>query len=437
MGKLQNVVIINGKEYSVDTGKLLNDQKKEADLTAVKPTVTKAVAHASEVKRLINNGKPLDLRRPQQVAHHPHHIDLRAKKAAAKPLKLVTLDNFAKPAEASDLAHHVTHKRPKSIKSHKPAAAVHTKVHTPAKDSHQRIPRPQSPRISHVAIAHHTKSAKAAARPALTVGTSSHDARRLRAAQHRRNDKISKFAAARRNYATAPPKAEIKETIIKIDRQANATHTDLQARLASSQTALAANIAKHHPRNKKNIQHQINTVQLAEATKDAPKAAAVHISFLERIGLANKFAPVMATSLVALILVGYITYLNMPNLALRVAANRAGFDASMPAYTPEGFGFDGPIAYNSGQITIDFRSKTGDNRAYSLSQRKSSWNSESLLENIVKPKDDEYLTFQNRGLTIYVYDSQATWVNGGVWYTINSDSSHLNSEQLVKIASSL
>lgn len=421
MGKrLQNVVVINDKRYSVDTGELL-DANKPIPKT-----------QATDMKRLIKSNGPSDLRKPQQVTHHPHHVDLRQKTpaASAKPLKLVTLDNFAKPAGGS-LAHYVTTKRPRSIKSHKPAAAVHSKVRTP-KEAHQRIHQPHQPKISHIAIARHTHTAKIADKPRIALGAGHHESRRLRAAQHQRHEKISKFAAARRNYAVAPPKAEIEETVIELRKPA-AAHPTIQERIIASQAALSANIAKHHPRHH---QPEAEAKSIA-ATKVAPQTAVVKPSFLERIGIANKLAPAIAVSAVALILVGYITYLNMPNLALRVAANRAGFDASMPSYTPEGYSFDGPIAYNSGQITVDFRSNTNDSQAYSLSQRKSAWNSESLLENVVKPEDKNYLTFQDRGLTIYVYESQATWVNGGVWYTINTNSSQLNTEQLVKIASSL
>lgn len=257
MGKLQNVVVINGKHYSVDTGSLLNT--KNTDITATKVAKPAAAkTQPNEIKKLLGN-KPLDLRRPQQVAHHPHHVDLRAKKTEVKPLKLVTVDNFAKPAVATDLAHHVTHRRPKSIKAHKPAATVHAKIHS-SPTGQQRVTRPHSPRISHIAVAHHTKSAKSAVQPQIALGASSHDSRRLRAAQHRRHEKISKFAAARRNYATAPPKSEIEETVIKIDRLSAGAVSSIEDRIAASQAALAASIVKHHPRHKKTTSIKPRTI---------------------------------------------------------------------------------------------------------------------------------------------------------------------------------
>jgi hypothetical protein len=143
-----------------------------------------------------------------------------------------------------------------------------------------------------------------------------------------------------------------------------------------------------------------------------------------------------ATSLVALLIVGYVVYLNVPNMALRVAAREAGFDARMPGYKPTGFRFGGPITYEPGQITINFNSNT-DERSFSIAQRETNWDSQSLLDNYVASTGGLYQTYQDRGLTIYVYDgSNATWVNGGIWYTIEGQSL-LNAEQLIKIAGSI
>ena len=149
-----------------------------------------------------------------------------------------------------------------------------------------------------------------------------------------------------------------------------------------------------------------------------------------------KLLPTAAGVAATLLLVGYVTYLNLPNMALRVAASRAGFEASLPGYKPTGFKLDGPIAYAPGQIALNF-STSSDERSFQLTQRESTWDSQSLLDNFVVRENKRYITFQEQGLTIYVYDdSNATWVDGGIWYTIEGESL-LSSEQLLKIASSL
>ena len=138
----------------------------------------------------------------------------------------------------------------------------------------------------------------------------------------------------------------------------------------------------------------------------------------------------------AVLVVGYVTYLNIPRMTLRVASSRAGFEAQLPSYSPSGFKFSGPVAYAPGQVTLQYKSNT-DERAYSILQKQTTWDSETLLDNFVSQETDLYSTYQERGLTVYIYDgSNATWVNGGIWYTVSGESL-LTSEQILKIAASL
>jgi hypothetical protein len=177
---------------------------------------------------------------------------------------------------------------------------------------------------------------------------------------------------------------------------------------------------------------QAGPSQPPEAEAAPPKANAFFAWFARRPKAVTVFAAAAAFLLIA----GYVTYLNIPNLAMRVAASRAGFDASLPAFTPSGFKFAGPVAYSEGLITVQFNSNT-DARSFKITERKSGWDSQSLLANFVERQSPRYLTFQERGLTIYVFNgSNASWVDGGVWYTIEGDSL-LSSEQLLKIAASM
>lgn len=133
---------------------------------------------------------------------------------------------------------------------------------------------------------------------------------------------------------------------------------------------------------------------------------------------------------------GYITYDRVPNIAMRFAVARAGVKAQLPSYQPAGFSLNGPIEYTPGQISLAFQSNT-DERAFKVIQRASQWNSETLLENFINEGRKQFQTLQANGRTIYIYDgSNATWVDGGVWYQIEGNSS-LNSDQLLRIANSL
>jgi hypothetical protein len=150
----------------------------------------------------------------------------------------------------------------------------------------------------------------------------------------------------------------------------------------------------------------------------------------------SRFASIASATLALLLLGGYFTYLNMPNLSVRVAAAQAGINASYPDYRPDGYSIKGPIGYNEGQVVIKFAANSGPQN-YTISQTKSSWDSSAVLDNYVKNKaGDNYITYNERGLTIYTFDGNAAWVNGGILYTISGDAP-LSSDQIRRIAVSM
>lgn len=137
-----------------------------------------------------------------------------------------------------------------------------------------------------------------------------------------------------------------------------------------------------------------------------------------------------------LLLGGFFVYQNIPNLAVRVAAARSGVSARLPGYKPAGFALNGPIKYSPGKISISYKSTT-DNRAFHVTESRSEWNNETLLNNFVAVDRRAYQTYQDHDKTIYIYDDDsATWVDKGVWYQVEGESS-LNSDQLLRIANSL
>lgn len=143
-----------------------------------------------------------------------------------------------------------------------------------------------------------------------------------------------------------------------------------------------------------------------------------------------------AAALAVIIMSGYIWITNYPNLQIQVASGKAGIEASFPGYIPSGYRLNGPVAYAPGEITLNFRSADGDSRI-AIAQRKTTWTSEALLDNYISPKTSDYLTVENQGLNIYLYNgNEASWVNGGIWYTIEG-SSRLNRDQVLKIVNSL
>ncbi len=144
----------------------------------------------------------------------------------------------------------------------------------------------------------------------------------------------------------------------------------------------------------------------------------------------------VVTTAVALVLLGgYLTYLNMPSLSVRVAAAAAGINASYPGYHPDGYQLNGPVAYSQGRVDMQFAAAAGPQN-FTIKQTKSNWDSTAVLDNYVTPKaGTSYITYTDHGLTIYTFNNNAAWVNGGILYTIEGNAP-LSSEQIRHIATS-
>lgn len=146
----------------------------------------------------------------------------------------------------------------------------------------------------------------------------------------------------------------------------------------------------------------------------------------------------IALTIVALFLVGaYIWQVNYPSLAFKIASAKAGVSASLPGYVPSGWKMLGDISTNPG--TVSYALSSPDNsKKISITQTKTDWDSQALAENYVAPKAENYLALQAQGLTIYVYgQNQASWVNKGTWYKIETTDQSLTQDQIIKIATSL
>ena len=150
-------------------------------------------------------------------------------------------------------------------------------------------------------------------------------------------------------------------------------------------------------------------------------------------GVARPLALVM--SAMAFILLGaYLWQSNYPSFALKLASVRSGVEAAAPGYLPNGWNVTRDVTSASGSLVYKLQNK---DRAMTISQQKSDWDSQALLEQYVLPKSQEYLALQAQGLTIYVYSqNQAAWVNHGIMYKIEGDHG-LDQDQIIRIATSL
>ena len=239
-----------------------------------------------------------------------------------------------------------------------------------------------------------------------------------------RSSKINRFAPAVEKpvLQTAPKKVAPQD----IDIPAT-THPIVSRALAK---AKKPEIVVPAPKSSAQIKNEAITSAMAK-----PAAKNQKDNFQKRH---PRFLSITSLCLVIVILAGYITYLNMPNLSVAVAASQAGIAAKYPDYRPDGYSVDGPVTFSdsNASVTINFKANTGTGK-FSFKQTRSSWDSSAVLDNIVRKKvGEEYITSQVGGLTIYSYNGDAAWVNGGILYTIDGNAP-LSSDQIRRIATSL
>jgi hypothetical protein len=198
-----------------------------------------------------------------------------------------------------------------------------------------------------------------------------------------------------------------------------------------------ASIAPHHAQPSRSpSEDDIFERAIAHATsheQPAPKES--HQQKAKRAGRKHKRSlSILASVLLVVVLGSFIFWQNRADVELQLAAARSGVAASMPAYRPSGFAVKG-LTYSPGTVTIGFRSPSNQN--YSVVQKTSNWDSQTLLENYVATSGQPYNAYQAAGRTVYVYgNGDATWVNGGIWYQVN-DSGTLNKNQLIDLATSM
>lgn len=245
----------------------------------------------------------------------------------------------------------------------------------------------------------------------------------IRATNTPKSTLISKFGASA---------ASIKTEVLPVKTEP-ATHVVAAKKLSEPVPAVI-----NHPQQTVALADPFQSALEQALSHEQPRAkkTKMHHRVARKLHVSPKVVSLASFTLVALAISGMLAYQNLPELAMKVAATRAGLSASLPSYQPSGYSMAGPITYQPGQVTVNYKSAS-DDRAFNVVQKNSSWNSETLLENFVATTNTPYQTFQSNGRTIYIYGgNKATWVDGGIWYSIDGKS-NLSSDQLLRIAASL
>lgn len=183
----------------------------------------------------------------------------------------------------------------------------------------------------------------------------------------------------------------------------------------------------------KDLKSQAIDEALARAEADSKKLKKARGINRKSFWKNKRFVAFTAGAFASCLALGYLTYINLPNISTKIAAAQAGINAEFPAYKPAGYQLDGLASFDGNSINLSYKSP---NSSFAIKQSKSSWDSTALLSNYVsKEWNNNYLTTQEKGITIYTNSGNAAWVNGGIIYTIEGDS-QLDNEQIRKIATS-
>ena len=158
-------------------------------------------------------------------------------------------------------------------------------------------------------------------------------------------------------------------------------------------------------------------------------------TWLPHLSLPHPGTRTLTTLAAIAIMAGYIWFQNYPKLAIQSAGNRAGIAATLPTYLPSSYTLTRTDA-GPGLVTLSFHSPSLPD-TLKIAQHRTSWDSSSLLDNFVAKQADDYAAVQDQGLTIYMFNNnKATWVNHGIWYSIEG-AARLSREQVLGIAYSL
>ena len=233
------------------------------------------------------------------------------------------------------------------------------------------------------------------------------------------SEAAARVIAERKLQAEAQTEAVVKPEML------NVTNARIAAQKAAEPVMISA-----QERKDRAIQEALRKVA---ATDDNTKLAG--LSEIKRTGH-KKLAIVGAMAAVVFILLGYLTYLNMPDISVRVAAMQTGIENAYPNYVPSSYRLDGMVEEHDGRISMAFKNSAGNK--FLLVEEKSTWDTSALLANYVEREwGQNYTVARGQGLTIYISGSNAAWVNGGVLYMITDTDGVLTASDLHDIAVSL
>ena len=263
----------------------------------------------------------------------------------------------------------------------------------------------------------------------------------LAAMNAKQSESIKKFAPAPQSIDINQKRADLpadKHPMAQRIAQQQAA-ASIQRQRANAQQKQSLEVRSNHqnsvqPKELKSAAVLKNEAILEAMNREIAPQKSVRAKKQRKSNRWSRFMGMATASLAIVMLAGYFTYLNMPNLNMRMAAIQSGIDARYPGYSPDGYALNGPIQFKDGEVAMKFAYADGA-QGYTLTQQKSNWDS-SAVKQYVDSQSDSAIATQVDGLTIFTYQGSAAWVNRGILYTVNG-SAPLSSDQIQRIATSM
>ena len=375
MGKIKNTIEINSKIYDATTGALIEDK----GIPVPKPTISKR--------------KNID----GIVSSHT---------------KLSNQHKLAAPTERS-----------KSKFSHHVAPPAKPKMHNVGRSAKLSTRRKIEPS--------HTLMRTAVKKPNTTTRHSIN--------AHGSTDKLTKVPE--HVVAHKPSAHSVNERRLSHAKRVN--KSGAVTRFSKSTTANTTFTApKKHSVSQPHIAPPKPIVHHPKSTNDMLQQAIDHATSHREPALKKKMTrPKKVGSLAALgvasfVLLGFVISQSMPTINVKLASAKAGIEAGIPGYQPAGYHL-GDLQYGAGVVAMNFDSNSDQERKYQVTQKASEWDSTTLRDIYVQSNDKNFRTVESGGRTLYIYGkNNATWVDKGIWYQVQSTGS-LSNRQLLDIAKSL
>lgn len=401
-----NIIEINGKRYDARKGTLLGDGVKSA----------LQHQHALHQGRAIDGFVKKQSTRP--AAFSDSVAPAHTKKAPATPVSL-----------AAPRAMEMISKPKKSVAKRTPAHKV-ASVHQPEKAKTLMRHAVHKPHIEMKKAIKKQGPSEIAAAPVTDMvphlKTSAHNIntrRQARAEIANQSRHIQRFTpvqqnhpVTRRQHAIAARRDSAAVAVATTRPAAHGSHP------AHNTTHTTPQKSTHHtPRHADLFEAAIANAKSHE--QPAPKQRKTR----------NKLVNLTASLAALVVIAGFIGYLNMSKIEMRVASVRAGFSAQLPGYSPTGYALDGGIKAQHGVVATTYRSGSS---AYTLQQQTSDWDSQTLYDNVVAMSSEKQQTVSGKGRTVYVYGNRAAWVNGGVLYSMQTKGD-ISNQEILSIATSM